>query len=148
MEVLTAYVRQHAPWRPEEAQQVEEDAATEKKSEEDPSGESEPSEVHPAPAPDIQAIMTVIRRRTRSYRQEEPEPLDLTETNLSGAYLWLANLSEANLRLADLSEADLTKERLQLAESLEGATMPDGQKYEAWLKRKGRGEDGQNSGPS
>jgi hypothetical protein len=48
MEVLTAYVRQHAPWPPEEAQQVEEDAAED-----------------PALAADIQAIMTVIGRRTR-----------------------------------------------------------------------------------
>jgi Pentapeptide repeats (8 copies) len=140
MEVLIAYVRQHAPWRPEETQQVEEDAATEKKSEEDSSGESEPSEVHPAPAPDIQAIMTVIRRRTRSYRQGEPEPLDLTETNLSGA-----DFSGAHLWLANLSGADLTKEQLQLAESLEGATMPDGQNYEDWLKDKeGRKEDTEN----
>jgi len=30
--------------------------------------------------------------------------------------------------------------------NLEGATMPDGQKYEEWLKSKGRGEDGENSG--
>jgi len=26
--------------------------------------------------------------------------------------------------------------------------MPDGQKYEDWLKSKGRGEDGENSGSS
>jgi hypothetical protein len=26
--------------------------------------------------------------------------------------------------------------------------MPNGQKYEEWLKSKGRGEDGKNSGPS
>ena len=29
-----------------------------------------------------------------------------------------------------------------------GATLPDGQKYEDWLKSKGRGEDGENSGSS
>ena len=32
------------------------------------------------------------------------------------------------------------------AASLEGAIMPNGQKYEDWLKSKGRGEDGENSG--
>jgi hypothetical protein len=41
----------------------------------------------------------------------------------------------------------ITAERLvQKAMSLEGATMPDGQKYEDWLKS--RGEEGKNSGPS
>jgi hypothetical protein len=57
-----------------------------------------------------------------------------------------SDLSEANLLFADLSEADLsganlrrargvTNEELeQPAASLEGATMPDGQKYEDWLK--------------
>jgi hypothetical protein len=32
--------------------------------------------------------------------------------------------------------------------SLEGATIPDGQKYEDWLKSKGNVEDGDNTGPS
>jgi hypothetical protein len=36
----------------------------------------------------------------------------------------------------------------QQAESLEGATMPNGQKYEDWLRSKGRGEDGENPDPS
>ena len=51
-------------------------------------------------------------------------------------------LSSANLRGADLSFAQgVTNERLaQQASSLEGATMPDGQKYEDWLKSKGKGE--------
>jgi len=31
---------------------------------------------------------------------------------------------------------------------LRNATMPNGQKYEDWRKSKGRGEDGENSGPS
>jgi hypothetical protein len=34
------------------------------------------------------------------------------------------------------------------ASFLEGATMPNGQKYEEWLKSKGRGETTDNSGPS
>jgi uncharacterized protein YjbI with pentapeptide repeats len=45
----------------------------------------------------------------------------------------------ANLELADLSEVDLTdayvsEEQLLSAASLAGATMPNGQKYEEWLK--------------
>ena len=116
MEVLTAYVRQHAPWRPEADQQGEEDAIIDKKSEED-SREATVTIDVPALAPDIQAIMTVIRRRTRYYGHGEPEPLDLHETHLSGAdlrgadlrgaYLWKAKLWKAVLRGADLRGADL-----------------------------------------
>jgi hypothetical protein len=47
-------------------------------------GKSEPTEVS-ALAPDIQAVITVLRRRTRSFGHGETELLDLRETNLSGA---------------------------------------------------------------
>jgi uncharacterized protein YjbI with pentapeptide repeats len=62
--------------------------------------------------------------------------------------------SQANLRNADLTNVDfreanlldaegVTNARLhQQAFSLKGATMPDGQKYEDWLKSKDRKEDG------
>jgi hypothetical protein len=103
MKVLIAYVRQHTPCRPEEAQQ---DAAVQKKSE-DSTGKSEPSEV-PGFAADIQAIMTVIGRPTRSFDHREPESLDLHETNLSGAYLWYANLELASFFKANRFKADLT----------------------------------------
>jgi uncharacterized protein YjbI with pentapeptide repeats len=63
--------------------------------------------------------------------------------------------SELTERLAPLSGADLSgargvdnEELDQQASSLEGATMPNGQKYEDWLKSKGHGEDGENSGTS
>jgi uncharacterized protein YjbI with pentapeptide repeats len=70
---------------------------------------------------------------------------NLREADLSGANLSMANLicaarSKANLREADLSGANLreakgvTNEQLSAAISLEGATMPNGQKYEDWLK--------------
>jgi pentapeptide repeat protein len=84
----------------------------------------------------------------------------LTLTNLSGAHLSAANLSDSNLSSADLSTADLSAADLsgvegiqneeldQQAADLEGAIMPNGQKYENWLKSKGRGEDGKTSGPS
>jgi uncharacterized protein YjbI with pentapeptide repeats len=82
---------------------------------------------------------------------------DLSNANLSGANLSEANLSYANLRwanlggaylravtmfCADLSYANLsqaqgwTDDQLNAANSLKGATMPDGQKYEDWLKDK------------
>ena len=92
---------------------------------------------------------------------------DLSHADLTGANLrWTLalqsiSLREANLKEADLSRADLTGAKLkgtkgitseelhQQAETLEGATMPNGQKYEDWLKaREGHKETGENSGPS
>jgi uncharacterized protein YjbI with pentapeptide repeats len=82
---------------------------------------------------------------------------DLSQSLLRGADLSRADLSHANLREADLSHADLRETNMSNAEIsdkqlstsgfLEGATMPNGQKYEDWLKDKeGRREDGQNTG--
>jgi uncharacterized protein YjbI with pentapeptide repeats len=93
----------------------------------------------------------------------------LQGARLSGAYLYGTDLGGANLSGADLSDAEgrfesgarmirtrldgadlsganLTNARvagkqLREAESLEGATMPDGQKYEDWLTdERSRGE--------
>jgi uncharacterized protein YjbI with pentapeptide repeats len=71
---------------------------------------------------------------------------DTTDTNLTNADLKLANLSGTNLRGAE----GATNEHLEdQAETLRGATMPNGQKYEDWLKdREGRKEAGENNGPS
>jgi uncharacterized protein YjbI with pentapeptide repeats len=85
---------------------------------------------------------------------------DLRGANLGGALLSGANLggallSGANLGGALLSEAYLSgaegianEELAQQTSSLEGATMPNGQKYEDWLKSKGREDDGENRSPS
>jgi Pentapeptide repeats (8 copies) len=108
MDVLTAYVRQHAPRRPlDEGQEGAEDATVDKKSEEDSREATKKTTDVPAPAPDIQAIMTVLRRRTRFFGHGEPERLDLHETNLRGALLWLANFSGADFTEANLSGANL-----------------------------------------
>jgi uncharacterized protein YjbI with pentapeptide repeats len=72
---------------------------------------------------------------------------NLTDANLSHAALLKADLSRAYLSGADLTDADLTDadltdakgwttEQLTAAGSLKGATMPNGQKYEEWLKNK------------
>jgi uncharacterized protein YjbI with pentapeptide repeats len=92
--------------------------------------------------------------------------IDLSGANLRNADLSGANLSGADLSRVDLSRADLsrarlrganlrgailrgailrgakgwTEEQLTAAKSLERATMPDGQKYEDWLKRRGEGD--------
>jgi uncharacterized protein YjbI with pentapeptide repeats len=80
---------------------------------------------------------------------------DLRHANLSGALLRDANLldadlSDANLRYADLRNAqESTNEELdQQAASLEGATMPSGQKYEDWLKSKDQEETKKSDGSS
>jgi hypothetical protein len=72
---------------------------------------------------------------------------NLEGANLSGARLFRAMLRGANLHGADLTGATgITNEELeQQAYSLKGATMPNGQKYEDWLKdQEGRNEDGAN----
>jgi len=105
MEVLTAYVRETAPWSPEEAQPVHKLGA------------------------DIQAILTVLRRRT--YIKEEEKPLNLTNINLrgadlTGAHLEQADLRGANLELADIEGAQLEQALLRAAH-LEGAFLRDAQ---------------------
>jgi uncharacterized protein YjbI with pentapeptide repeats len=81
--------------------------------------------------------------------------VSLAMADLHGAILGGAKLVGAKLVGADLSGAFLTdakgvsnKELERQAQSLEGATMPNGQKYEEWLKSKGRGKDGENSSSS
>jgi uncharacterized protein YjbI with pentapeptide repeats len=94
----------------------------------------------------------------------------LQEANLGGAHLMGANLKGAELRggvwdlggaelaYADLTDAQVTEEQLAAAKSLKMATMPNGQKYEDWLKtpegqdwlnkyKKGSGDDGESTGP-
>jgi hypothetical protein len=74
---------------------------------------------------------------------------NLLQADLSEADLSEANLLRANLRGANLRGANLRGARHPEAESLEGATMPNGQKYEEWLKDiEGSGKEGENSGPS
>jgi uncharacterized protein YjbI with pentapeptide repeats len=84
---------------------------------------------------------------------------DLASADLTGAYLKDADLTGATLTSANLTNAVLinavltnavgvtSEELVQQAYSLRSATMPNGQKYEDWLKNKGCGEDGENSGP-
>ena len=75
---------------------------------------------------------------------------DLRRARLNDANLVGARLNDANLVGADLTDADLngtegwTDDQLAQAKSLKGATMPNGQKYEDWLKdRESGGEDGE-----
>jgi uncharacterized protein YjbI with pentapeptide repeats len=76
-----------------------------------------------------------------------PRSADLGEADLRGANLRDADLSRANLsgaheRLYWQRRRPISIEQLEQARSLEGATMPNGQKDEDWLKDKGRESDG------
>lgn len=93
MEVLTAYIRENAPWTADEPA-------------------ARPPEAIPA---DIQAILTVLGRRTRSYRREENRWLDLSRADLRGANLVGAHLEGANLTGSHLEEANLTGAHLEEA---------------------------------
>jgi uncharacterized protein YjbI with pentapeptide repeats len=83
-------------------------------------------------------------------RKAALQDADLSSAVLRNTSLTNADLTNTNLSDADLSEArGWTTEQLAAARSLEGATMPDGQKYEDWLKDKeGRGENRENRGSS
>jgi len=90
--------------------------------------------------------------READLREADFSGADLTNANLHGANLVATDLTDADLTGTDLTDVDLTdavvtEEQLDQAESLEGATMPNGQKYEEWLKSKGSGEDGENTDP-
>jgi hypothetical protein len=117
MEILTAFVRQSTKWKDESDQEPEED--------------------WPETPADIQAILTVLARRTRTYNKGEDQPLVLDSTDLrnthleqahlEGAILWSAHLDGAVLCQARLEESRLTTASLagaNLTEAhLEGATL-------------------------
>lgn len=111
MEVLTAYVRENAKWT-----------------------EERPEKAPPLRA-DIQAVLTVLSRRTREW--DEGRSLDVQRTDLRRAHLVDAHLDRANLFAAhlegamltgaDLEKADLSAARLRGARlslaRLEGAML-------------------------
>jgi uncharacterized protein YjbI with pentapeptide repeats len=130
VEVLTAYVRAHAPWK--EAEQCSQEEIS--------SNEPQPTQNTQAPpklAADIQAILTVLGRRTRTSRQGDSDRPDLRDTDLrgadfrnahlEGADLWGAHLEGALLGGAHLEGAYLLHAHLERADlrdaHLEGAHL-------------------------
>jgi hypothetical protein len=85
-EVLATYVREHAPWR-------------------------EGQNLPPRLRADVQAILTVLGRR--SWAEREEQPLDLHESALATAYLPFAKLQKAFLYEANLRGAMLYKANLR-----------------------------------
>jgi Pentapeptide repeats (8 copies) len=92
MEILTTYVKYHANWSFVKDEDRSKDYLR---------------------PPDIQAILTVIGRRTRTFRQGEDHRLSLMDTDLRNATLFDANLKGALLIRAHLEGAILERARLQ-----------------------------------
>jgi hypothetical protein len=115
MEVLSAYLREHSPWKEGQS----------------PDNESILSNLlirpynemvkdnyflrMPKISHDIQAILTVLGRRNRTYLKGEDHHLDLNGVDLRGANLKGANLEGALLMGSHLDYADLTEANLRIA---------------------------------
>jgi uncharacterized protein YjbI with pentapeptide repeats len=119
MEVLTAYVRENAPWKEERGQL--------------PLAFTDAKHQPMRPPTDIQAILTVLGRRTLRYEKEEHH-LDLHGTDLRGADLSGAHLEGADLSGAHLEGADLGRAQLRGAD-LSGAHLERAFLGEAQLER-------------
>jgi hypothetical protein len=128
MEVLTAYVREHAPWPAKDIPLLADDLSPTEKS---PEGEDQPQ---PEPASDIQAILTVLGRRTRIYEEGEDRHLNLARTDLRRAYLREAHLEGVDLTEAHLEGAHLFETRLERAH-LRGAHLKGANLYAAHLEK-------------
>jgi uncharacterized protein YjbI with pentapeptide repeats len=108
IEVLTAYIRVHAPW---------EGTRTEGASSFSSSKQQKMVEQsNPKPREDIQTILSVIGGFTRPlFEKGEGKSLNLAGTDLRGANLAGAHLEKANLTAAHLEKANLRGAHLEKA---------------------------------
>ncbi|MBD2527973.1 pentapeptide repeat-containing protein [Nostoc sp. FACHB-133] len=111
MEILTAYVRSLAPYPPtEKAENIKNQPQrlillnVYQQDDHPPATESQ-KDIPPIRI-DIQAVLTVISRRAKSYNQGEKYQLDFRKSNLRGANFRDANLIGANLSRAYLRNAN------------------------------------------
>jgi hypothetical protein len=117
VEVLSAYVRKHAPAKAE--------------AEILPSKAGAPDPPPKAPAADVQAILTVLGRQTRTpvTRREGVYIYPLYQADLRYANLHEADLRQANLWRTNLQGANLSEAKLQGAylgeANLQGANLSD-----------------------
>jgi uncharacterized protein YjbI with pentapeptide repeats len=98
----------------------------------------------PGLLPKVYTNLTDADLRNAALQDADLSSAVLQNANLTNADLTNANLTNAYLSGADLIEAKgWTIEQLTAARSLEEATMPNGQKYEDWIKssRLGGGKD-------
>jgi hypothetical protein len=140
MEVLTAYVRENAPWPPKSSKSPERDfikppergsvsiSASNEATEPDKDSVQGVEAPTGTPRTDIQAVLDVLKRREEDRIPEKHRVrldlrgTDLRGVNLLGASLRRADLCGADLRGADLREADLCGADLQGADLL-GANL-------------------------
>jgi uncharacterized protein YjbI with pentapeptide repeats len=101
MELLTAYVRTHASWSPQAMQPSTGAPLSQIRH------RAEKSLPIPVPAPEIQAALTALGRRTRSYETDE-QRLNLRQVDLRGVDLQEAHLEGADLKYSRLEGGDLT----------------------------------------
>jgi uncharacterized protein YjbI with pentapeptide repeats len=131
MEILTAYVRENAPWKAEEEHSHEELSPSEPQL-------TPNHQPPPKLASDIQAILKVLGRRTRTYEKSEDQRLDLKATDLRGANLMHAHLERAILADAHLERANLMHAHLEQAylrhAHLEGALLTGAALQDAGLE--------------
>jgi hypothetical protein len=121
-EVLTAFVRGHAPWPAKRPGQPRTDMDL-----------VDVPELR-AWAADVEAALTVLgRRKFRGLEPDEPEVLDLDDTDLRRANLRYVDLPGATFNFSRLVGADLTGARLQKA-SLFAAVLDHAHLVEAKLE--------------
>jgi len=130
MEVLTAFVRGQPPAKtmpPNKCVRTWDPTSKERKTKEC------------LPSSDVQAILTVIGRRTRTFGNGETQELDLRNTNLQHAFLREAQLQHAFLREAQLQDAFLIEAQLQHAylgrAQLQHAYLGDANLEDAYLDK-------------
>jgi pentapeptide repeat protein len=124
-EVLTAFIRGHAPWPPRP----------------DQPGEGTPIKEMPYlryRAADVQAALTVLGRQPSMTRSQPPNlsdtdlrRADLSNAELQGARLLGARLQGANLRAAQLLRVNLSGAQLHGARSNTKTVWPEGFDWEA-----------------
>ena len=81
------------------------------------------------------ATLTGVNLGWANLSRANLEKANLAEANLSGANLDEARLNGANLAGAFLFGTRVSLKSLSTAKSLANATMPDGVKYEEWIRR-------------
>jgi hypothetical protein len=101
MKLLTAYVRTHASWSPQATQPSTGAPLSQARH------RAEKSLPIPVPAPEIQAALTALGRRTRSYETDE-QWLNLRQVDLRGVDLQEAHLEGADLKYSHIEGGDLT----------------------------------------
>jgi Pentapeptide repeats (8 copies) len=130
VEILTAYVREHAP-RPPRDDAISVRSRSGESAGAVPAIYREPV-AEAKPATDVQAVLTVLGRREVVY-EADSVVLDLRGTTLRGAKLGGAHLERAILKGAHLEGADLGKARLRGADLTE-AHLEDANLAEAHLE--------------